>query len=643
MDAYRLQELTLRELYAALLPRLESVVGGSRPAGGDLASAIGRDSLVSLALGYSGRDRVLGGPADASIKSVVLWRAVYYLQFFHWVTGVLGLTAEQLRIAGLLKHLESAQLVGRKWERLRSLVVHAFDPNYQGLELDQALLAEGRQTVDRAFDSLVWLLRPDMPDDRTVDKDLRLAVVRELEVRLSKHYLWCRDGGLDRPLREPANYLWGLLVLLEEGRDTSTLLQAEAHPVSLEEALRVLFTREEVLETTGPDPDVLFATLEITPELYGNQWRSTHLMRHDVAMVDKAVSSSQKEVKAALGDLREKLDARILKWAVEPDSELAPPPGNLHFLAQRALALCDPSVRVPEGPGDLVRDRLHIVVRDHTLFGDYVVSRDDPQRSKVEESKDLIVAQVRAYLGKGKAKRPFNIFLAAAPGAGKSFFVKNILSEIHPDAENGDSLIEANAGQFVGAADLARAMLQVTSRIAEYGRGFFFLDEVDTHLPDIGALYPRLIGPMWDGTYSFDGYGMNLKRTVWFFAGSRGDNWADFDAKERGGGAEKFSDYVSRLHLKIDLPPSSAHTRVLVFLSSLLSQCPDVRFVRRELLRVISELPAERGGNREIEKLASLVIPASAVVGVDDLPQDTSLLATKHQLGDDEVVAVSLG
>lgn len=198
---------------------------------------------------------------------------------------------------------------------------------------------------------------------------------------------------------------------------------------------------------------------------------------------------------------------------------------------------------------DTVRYATEINLEDHRLFGDFLVWNGSHERL-TNMKKDLIDA-VEHYFDSA-SPRPLNVLIAAEPGTGKSFFVKNALKGT--TALERLSLIEINATQLQRAGDLFGRLRLATSQIAEHGKGLLFLDEADALLADGEYLFSHLLGPMWDGEYATDGVTLAMKRVVWFFAVSRASTYDKFAARLKREKIAKAQDFLSRLYLKFDLP-----------------------------------------------------------------------------------------
>jgi len=132
-------------------------------------------------------------------------------------------------------------------------------------------------------------------------------------------------------------------------------------------------------------------------------------------------------------------------------------------------------------------------------------------RSELQELK----AAVEAYAQKRRQPRPLNVLLAAAPGTGKSFLVKQLVFAIGPRAVFEEFYISS----FRTRDDLT-GVFQLAQSISLEGRlPIIFLDEVDSEVEN-RPLFTDLLAPMWDGRFFKGSERRTLGPAIFFFAGS---------------------------------------------------------------------------------------------------------------------------
>ena len=122
---------------------------------------------------------------------------------------------------------------------------------------------------------------------------------------------------------------------------------------------------------------------------------------------------------------------------------------------------------------------------------------------------------VTTYVGREKPSRPLNMLLAANPGSGKSFLVKELSKQISGDTE----FLEYHVASFRKLDDLFSIFQRIQSLNLEGKLPFVLLDEVDGKV-DGEYIFPNLLAPLWDGVFHIGQERHHLGRAVLFFAAS---------------------------------------------------------------------------------------------------------------------------
>jgi GTPase SAR1 family protein len=192
---------------------------------------------------------------------------------------------------------------------------------------------------------------------------------------------------------------------------------------------------------------------------------------------------------------------------------------------------------------------------------------DSETRKKIKTNVDIIKKMVESEQNHDK---PVCVFLAGAPGTGKSYFVERFIAYLKADDYYpAASLSGVTEGEFPSAVKEHINAVYDKRTNRDNGTHIAFLDEVDTKG---GVLAFRLLMDAMTGN-SIDSKGIRrddkTKKLIWIFAGSAGLNREDFiecfykDDK-------KVVDFFDRIHFDIVLPtveqPGQA---ILAFLSSL--------------------------------------------------------------------------
>jgi len=586
-------EIVRVELCERLIPHVHSKVLGAKTAT-EAVKVLLTDSLCATAFGYRFKSKVratLGpsgetGEPGSIFRSTVLHRALVYMKFVSVVFRILGYQAHSNASAEILDRLlqfspDDYNTVEQLERFVRTQLSGTPAENAYKV-LKQALEDGGRVYIDRSMDAALWLLTPGgvaRNDDLVPVLCIYLTTCIEQHLRTSE----------PEPIDDPATLLWALVALRRHRYQSAAWCNNVLSQLIARPALTKMSTR-----TARTD-------LDTAPELFEQHWRSDAFCVFDLA----TLTSDR--------DIDRTATARLLASPLRHMFRAPHPPRrNLHFLAQRLLALetllPQARVTITVCKSDITFEKtvLHateINLADYRVMGDYLVWRDSPgEKTAIEKEIARLQELIRTYVD-NKPQRPVNILLWAPPGSGKSFFVKNVLKEEWPGLAEG--LIEINAAQMSRPEELTVALRHVTSKIAESGRAAFFLDEADTDLPATEAnLYPYLLMPMWDGEYLSDGNRMNMKQLIWFTAVSSGASLDDF--MQKASSLPKGKDFLSRIHRQLSLPPLDARAQLLVFLGNLLRLHRKTLFVERAALRHIAEFRFE-GGARAIEKAVMLL------------------------------------
>lgn len=155
--------------------------------------------------------------------------------------------------------------------------------------------------------------------------------------------------------------------------------------------------------------------------------------------------------------------------------------------------------------------------------------------------------RIKEYVESHAPKRPFLAVLCGDPGAGKSTLAEAL------GHYSGCQVISSNAAQWTSTDELFDLCEQIRSARMLGKKPLVFIDEVDTN----EELYPKLLAPVWDGTYSIKGQVRALGTpTVFLLAGSDG-LWRNSEELLRGSRkGKKLEDLVSRLTIRpLQIPP----------------------------------------------------------------------------------------
>ena len=157
------------------------------------------------------------------------------------------------------------------------------------------------------------------------------------------------------------------------------------------------------------------------------------------------------------------------------------------------------------------------------------------------------------YVRRNEVSRPLNILLAAPPGSGKSFLIKQLAAALSNDKE-----IVFDEYQL-GAMSTIDDLRDIFRRIQSYNISgkipVVFLDEIDAEVAN-EPMYRHLLAPMADGKFYYKGSTNYLGKVVLAFAGSKGfahqkpsessdhDSSSEIEAKQIDASKE-FLDYAA--------------------------------------------------------------------------------------------------
>jgi ATPase family associated with various cellular activities (AAA) len=252
--------------------------------------------------------------------------------------------------------------------------------------------------------------------------------------------------------------------------------------------------------------------------------------------------------------------------------------------------------------------------------------------------------QIITYLSKVAVKRPLNILLAAPPGSGKSFLIKELISStiIKTSAqENPLSELSSFEETYIASLENVDELFKIFQRIQSINLEgkipVVFFDEIDARIADTSHVYAKFLAPMWDGTFFLGKEKFFLGKCILFFAGSglsleeqsrdviarlaKKDELVSYDSyydawkqefdEHFADSEQKLPDFLDRIDAVLRIPPickellGSETDDEYDELACMLirKHFPAVRFIEKEALTIIRQALKTESSVRNAEKI----------------------------------------
>ncbi|MCK5516531.1 MAG: AAA family ATPase [Desulfobulbaceae bacterium] len=271
---------------------------------------------------------------------------------------------------------------------------------------------------------------------------------------------------------------------------------------------------------------------------------------------------------------------------------------------------------------------------------------------------------VNTYVKREKPSRPLNLLLAANPGSGKSFLVKELSKQISGDTE----FLEYHVASFRKLDDLFSIFQRIQSLNLEGKLPFVLLDEVDGKVAG-DYIFPNLLAPLWDGVFHIGQDRHHLGRAVLFFAASAllsspstqnvlgtidekvtyldfADKWRrKVEAELRESEIPKARDFIDRIDLLLCIPPidfaisdgDPAQEYTLIACILVKKHFPSVTRIEKPVIWILIMELINSGSRRRAESTVfRSTDPQGSTFDLTHLPPDIVEL-----FKDDEVVRVT--
>ena len=182
------------------------------------------------------------------------------------------------------------------------------------------------------------------------------------------------------------------------------------------------------------------------------------------------------------------------------------------------------------------------VAESETLLKGYA-TLDDPHRAEIQK----LIKEISLYLEDETRKRPFNALMLAAPGAGKSHFIRQLANGMSGQRVQA---VTFNMATMQSPDDMAQPIDELRNLKVNDRFPLLFLDEFDSD----PSRYPALLPLLWDGELQISHRDLKLGKAVIVLAGSNPD-------------LPKAMDQSAQMHLESDNADGSMPGKLIDLLS----------------------------------------------------------------------------
>ncbi|MBL4829399.1 MAG: ATP-binding protein [Aliivibrio sp.] len=255
-------------------------------------------------------------------------------------------------------------------------------------------------------------------------------------------------------------------------------------------------------------------------------------------------------------------------------------------------------------------------------------------RNEIENLRSVF-RRIVEFVKDRNSNKPLSIAVFGPPGCGKSFSVKQLISEIRKIFPNviSENFHEMNVAQLDSISELASSLQGVRNDVIGNKIPVVFLDEFDSDGPSgKGKWLKYFLAPMQDGEFRDENSSHDLGKVIFVFAGGTKESLADFsdiplDSTEEGEYRKnKVPDFASRLSGFIDIigPNKKINTsknpqqdvvyyiRRAILLRSILERSNNQLFTGKNLnidkgvLRAFLMVDKYKHGARSLEAIVSM-------------------------------------
>lgn len=444
--------------------------------------------------------------------------------------------------------------------------------------------------------------------EKHIDYDEKNKLIKIIYTEIKKYM----DGQVEPDLI--TNYWWGAATLASEVCDKEDKISRDILP-NIKDILPKIVTKLLRVEIPENKELRMLKNKYELPEFLTKEWATAYLLSNAATIYNSLYRSFILDDKLSfiLENLRTKIDKNLTEVDKLIDKRFLND-ANVYALSHwiivsskviRFIKIKEyedqnkSAIFLKSFPKNIIN------LSKYEIFKSYM-SCDNVFNSKLEGHKDDILKYVNG--SREIQKRPLNFLVCGPPGAGKSFFVKQLLASC-----GVEDIETANISQLDDPKELLNILLGMKKKNDKDDQiAGLFIDEIDVK-PDRIRQYARLLMPMWDREIFSEGKKVDLRPLIIGFGVSGFRNHEEFKKHISMVGIEKAADFLSRLDFCVDLPRLNDPEMKILIAASLIYRIFKCKKIEKKLLAWIGTSYFENNV-RQLEKI--LVMSKEPIDGV---------------------------